>query len=144
MIRGRRDYPPVTNVGDDAATMAKHGRFRGKCKCGQKIIFRQGPWGYKEICPECGAAVRLRPPRETSPTGMVLNPTDSTIIIKCTHCKNKYAATFRQMGRHLACPDCGHGNAVPMPGRETGEIQALDVEEMEPEVPGELDPGQEG
>ena len=33
---------------------------RGRCRCGQILRFRLGPWGYKKRCSQCGAIVRLR------------------------------------------------------------------------------------
>ena len=32
---------------------------RGRCRCGQILVFHRGPQGYKMRCPQCLAVVRL-------------------------------------------------------------------------------------
>lgn len=105
--------------------MAKPGVYRGRCRCGQVLTFRQGPWGYKVVCPTCGAVVRLKAPAPRTAGGQPTAWTDSTIVVRCEKCALTYPATFKHLGRHLACPRCGYLNVVPMPGRDSGEIRQI-------------------
>ena len=42
---------------------------RGRCRCGNILVFHRGPQGYKMRCPQCLAVVRLRlgPPAKSMP-----------------------------------------------------------------------------
>jgi hypothetical protein len=42
---------------------------RGRCRCGNILVFHRGPQGYKMRCPNCLAVVRLHvdPPAKANP-----------------------------------------------------------------------------
>jgi ribosomal protein S27E len=104
--------------------VAKAGVYKGRCRCGKVLTFRQSPLGYKAICRSCKAVVRLKPPAVSTASGTIEQWTDSVIVVQCIKCEHKYPSTFRHMGRRLDCPKCGEPNLVPMPGRHSsGEIR---------------------
>jgi hypothetical protein len=41
---------------------------RGRCRCGQVLVFHRGPQGYKTRCPQCLAVVRLHLKSADKPT----------------------------------------------------------------------------
>lgn len=94
-------------------------KFKGKCRCGQVLMFHQGPRGFKTTCSKCGAVVRLKAPPLRSDSGTVYNVPDSKILISCP-CGEVFATTFYQLGRRVACPECGEQHLVRDP-RSTSE-----------------------
>ena len=108
-------------------------KFRAKCKCGEVLSFRQGPRGYKTICAKCGAVVRLKAPPVRSDSGTVYNVPDSKLLITCP-CGELFATTFQNLGRRVACPQCGKLHLVHSPNRDSSQIPTLqpsDTDEIE-------------
>jgi hypothetical protein len=67
---------------------------RGRCRCGEILVFRRGPQGYKTRCPSCQAVVRLR--AEPSPQLAEVR----TVFCSC-------GTAIQAMGHEsVTCPAC--------------------------------------
>jgi len=86
-------------------------RFRAKCRCGKTLTFNQGPYGFKTICPDCQAVVRLKAPPVRSDSGTIYNVPDSKILVSCS-CGEVFGTTFQNLGRRVPCPQCGRAHLV--------------------------------
>ena len=108
-------------------------RFRAKCRCGKTLTFNQGPYGFKTICPDCQAVVRLKAPPVRSDSGTIYNVPDSKILVSCS-CGEVFGTTFQNLGRRVPCPQCGRAHLVRAPGRDSDQIpthQPSDTDEIE-------------
>ena len=108
-------------------------KFKARCKCGKMLDFLQGPKGFKTVCSDCGAVVRLKAPPVTSDSGTVYNVPDSKILISCT-CGELFATSFQQLGRRVPCPECGTLHLVRAQEASSSDVPTLeraDTDEIE-------------
>jgi len=111
---------------------------KARCRCGKVLTIHEGPNGFKAVCPDCGAVVRIghAPPR----------PTDQrrrkTIAVMCI-CGHVFSSSSRRIGHRVRCPSCGDLFVVPPPGERLLDMyhtQRLDMTDELPVFPGELPP----
>ena len=108
-------------------------QFKGRCRCGTILKFRQGPKGFKTVCRNCGAVVRLKAPPVRSDSGTIYNVPDSKIVISCD-CGEVFATTFQQLGRRVPCPGCGKQHlvrALETPSSQFPARELSDTDEIE-------------
>ncbi|RIK71223.1 MAG: hypothetical protein DCC67_20355 [Planctomycetota bacterium] len=96
-------------------------------RCGEQLGVRTEDVGKKARCRECGGVFRLgraasegadRPGASTAPPPgdePPAAPPPAVVSFACELCQTRLTTAAANVGRRLACPDCGRQNIVPAP-----------------------------
>src|SRR5262245_23203333 len=124
--------------------------------CGTRLTGRLEHVGRKLKCPDCGAGTVLPPPAPPKPKNMpaalvgeqyeLWDPDDQPlpseliaaqpkyIRVPCRLCGTVLHAAETQVGQPIVCPDCGTGNIVPPPPKQTGKHSVLSPDAVTPQI----------